>query len=66
MDLSDYAAGVSILNDSKYGCSVMNYSTLSLSLLRSPKYPDANADMGVHSFTYAMMPHKGTVCSICM
>lgn len=27
--------------------------------LRAPKAPDANADMGTHLFTYAIMPHAG-------
>ena len=27
--------------------------------LRSPKAPDANADMGCHTFSYAIMPHLG-------
>jgi len=29
--------------------------------LRSPKSPDELADMGLHSFTYAAMPHTGTI-----
>ena len=37
----------------------MNSSTLNLSLLRAPKYPDAHADMGEHNFSYAIMPHIG-------
>uniref|UniRef100_A0AAZ3R5B5 alpha-mannosidase n=1 Tax=Oncorhynchus tshawytscha TaxID=74940 RepID=A0AAZ3R5B5_ONCTS len=31
-----------------------------LKRLRAPKSPDANADMGSHQFTYAVMPHTGT------
>lgn len=27
--------------------------------LRAAKAPDANADMGTHHFTYAIMPHTG-------
>ena len=27
--------------------------------LRSPKAPDAHADMGTHNFCYAVMPHTG-------
>jgi alpha-mannosidase len=30
-----------------------------LSLLRSPKSPDAHADMGLHNFRYALLPHAG-------
>ena len=31
-----------------------------LSLLRSPKAPDANCDIGSHFFKYALYPHKGS------
>uniref|UniRef100_A0A8C7MBJ2 alpha-mannosidase n=1 Tax=Oncorhynchus kisutch TaxID=8019 RepID=A0A8C7MBJ2_ONCKI len=58
-DLSEHGFGVSLLNDSKYGYSV-HQNTMTLSLLRAPKSPDANADMGSHQFTYAVMPHTGT------
>ncbi|ELW70646.1 Alpha-mannosidase 2C1 [Tupaia chinensis] len=58
MDLSEHGFGLALLNDSKYGASVQG-NTLSLSLLRAPKAPDATADMGRHEFTYALMPHKG-------
>ncbi|XP_045141639.1 alpha-mannosidase 2C1 isoform X1 [Echinops telfairi] len=59
MDLSECGFGLALLNDSKYGASVRG-NTLSLSLLRAPKAPDATADMGRHEFTYALMPHKGS------
>ncbi|XP_074248750.1 alpha-mannosidase 2C1 isoform X2 [Saimiri boliviensis] len=59
MDLSEHGFGLALLNDCKYGASVRG-STLSLSLLRAPKAPDATADMGRHEFTYALMPHKGS------
>jgi alpha-mannosidase len=29
--------------------------------LRAPKAPDDQADMGTHHFTYALMPHTGTL-----
>ncbi|KAJ8002432.1 hypothetical protein DPEC_G00158840 [Dallia pectoralis] len=58
-DLSEHGFGVSLLNDCKYGYSV-HRNVMTLSLLRAPKAPDANADMGTHQFTYAIMPHKGT------
>ena len=44
-DLSENGYGVSILNDSKYGFATCG-SLMRLSLLRSPKAPDAHADMG--------------------
>ncbi|XP_051918255.1 alpha-mannosidase 2C1 isoform X2 [Hippocampus zosterae] len=58
-DLSEHNFGVALLNDCKYGYSV-HKNTMTLSLLRAPKAPDANADMGTHNFTYAIMPHTGS------
>jgi alpha-mannosidase len=57
-DLSEATYGVSILNDSKYGFAVAG-NVMRLSLLRSPKAPDAHADMGNHKTRYAIFPHKG-------
>ncbi|BFZ62128.1 Glycoside hydrolase, 38 vacuolar alpha mannosidase [Saitoella coloradoensis] len=59
-DLSEHGYGLSILNDSKYGFATHG-STMRLSLLRSPKAPDAHADMGRHHFRYAMLPHRGNI-----
>lgn len=59
-DLSENGYGISILNDSKHGFATQG-STMRLSLLRSPKAPDGNADMGNHHFKYAIVPHKGSV-----
>ncbi|CAK7271026.1 Glycoside hydrolase, 38 vacuolar alpha mannosidase [Sporothrix epigloea] len=57
-DLSENSYGVSILNDSKYGFATVG-NLMRLSLLRSPKAPDAHADMGHHQMRWAIMPHKG-------
>ncbi|CAO3682019.1 unnamed protein product [Umbelopsis ramanniana] len=57
-DLSDAGYGVALLNDCKYGYATHGQSQR-LSLLRSPKGPDAHADMGRHYFKYAVYPHKG-------
>lgn len=59
-DLSEADYGAAILSDSKYGYSAKD-STLTLSLLRSPKRPDATADMGKHHFTYSLLPHSGAL-----
>ncbi len=59
-DLSEYGYGVSILNDSKYGFATSG-STMRLSLLRSPKAPDADADMGTHNVRWAILPHQGSL-----
>ncbi|KAI2467718.1 glycoside hydrolase family 38 protein [Annulohypoxylon bovei var. microspora] len=57
-DLSEHGYGVSILNDSKYGFATCG-SLMRLSLLRSPKAPDAHADMGKHVIRWAILPHQG-------
>lgn len=57
-DLSEPDWGVAVLNDSKYGWMARG-RTLALSLLRSPKAPDDTADMGDHTFKYALFPHLG-------
>lgn len=59
-DLSEYSHGVALLNDCKYGYSIHG-QVMRLSLLRSPKAPDAHADMGHHSFVYSVIPHEGGV-----
>ncbi|XP_071941386.1 alpha-mannosidase 2C1-like [Antedon mediterranea] len=58
-DMSEFGFGVSLLNDCKYGFSAKD-NVLSMSLLRSSKSPDANADMGTHHFNYSVLPHTGT------
>ncbi len=57
-DLSEAGYGVSILNDCKYGWDIKE-NVMRLTLLRSPMYPDAHADLGVHEFTYSLLPHTG-------
>ena len=51
--------GLSVLNQNKYGYDAVG-NVLRLTLLRSPKWPDAEADMGHHHFHYALYPHAGT------
>jgi alpha-mannosidase len=58
-DLGDGKHGLSVINDTKYGYDAVG-NTLRLTLLRSPKWPDAEADMGHHHFHYALYPHAGT------
>jgi alpha-mannosidase len=58
IDVSEYGYGVSLLNDCKYGHSAQGGS-LALTLLRSPTFPDDQADRGAHDFTYSLLPHKG-------
>lgn len=51
--------GVSILSDYKYGYDSQPQQ-LRLTLLRSPTWPDPQADKGLHHFTYAIYPYAGT------
>jgi alpha-mannosidase len=50
--------GFAVLNDCKYGVSARG-GTLSLTLLRSPTAPDADADRGSHEFTYSFYTWNG-------
>ena len=59
--------GVAIANDATYGHEVTRdvradggtTTTVRLSLLRSPIYPDPEADRGRHEFTVAVRPNAG-------
>ncbi|ORZ07655.1 galactose mutarotase-like domain-containing protein [Absidia repens] len=57
-DMSEYGCGVALLNDCKYGYSAHG-NILRLSLIRSPKAPDSNCDIGHHTLKYAIYPHEG-------
>ena len=56
--LHDATHGAALLNDCKYGVSA-NDGVVSLSLLRSPAYPDASADRGRHRFIYVFRVWDG-------
>ncbi|HET9087231.1 MAG TPA: glycoside hydrolase family 38 C-terminal domain-containing protein [Acidobacteriaceae bacterium] len=58
-DLGDGQHGFSLINDSKYGYDVKG-NVLRLSLLRSPVWPDPDADRGPQHFRYSLYPHAGT------
>jgi alpha-mannosidase len=57
-DLGDAQHGFSLINNSKYGYDDKD-NVLRISLLRSPIWPDPDADRGHHHFTYALYPHGG-------
>jgi alpha-mannosidase len=57
-DLGDGRHGFSLINESKYGYDCQG-NVLRLSLLRSPVWPDPEADRGHHHFSYALYPHGG-------
>jgi alpha-mannosidase len=56
--VSEYGYGVAILNESKYGYATAG-NVMTLSLLRAPTMPDADADQGEHAFAFAIYPHVG-------
>lgn len=58
LDLSEDNYGVSVLNDSKYGCSVHN-GQIGITLLKSAIYPNPEADKEKHDFTISLLPHTG-------
>ena len=58
-DLGDGKHGLSVINNTKYGYDGVG-NLLRLTLLRSPKWPDPEADMGHHHFHYALYPHAGS------
>jgi alpha-mannosidase len=51
--------GLSLLNKDKYGYDAAG-NVLRLTLLRSPTWPDPDADQGHQHFHYALYPHAGT------
>lgn len=58
VDISESDYGVALLNDCKYGHGASD-EEISLTLLKTSHYPDESADVGEHSFSYALFPHCG-------
>ncbi|MBB1253036.1 alpha-mannosidase [Streptomyces sp. OF3] len=64
--------GAAVVNDSTYGHDVTRdvredggqTTTLRLSLLRAPRYPDPETDHGVHLLRYALVPGAGIVDAV--
>ena len=50
--LCDEKRGAAVLNESKYGVSMLG-DEIALTLLRAPVSPDADADQGAHRFVYS-------------
>ena len=57
VDLSSHDRGIALINNCKYGHKV-HENVLDMNLLRSPTYPDADADLGCHEFSYCLFLHK--------
>ena len=62
VDVSETDYGVAIVNDCKYGYSILD-NDVSLSLIKCSTNPDPNADKGKHEIKYAMYPHSESVNS---
>lgn len=56
VDVSEKDFGVSVINDSKYGCSVEN-STIGLSIVRGAVLPDFFSDEGQHHVNFSILAH---------
>ena len=59
-DFSEQEYGAALLNDCKYGYRLQG-NILDLALLRSPKFPDWEADQGQQIVTYSFLPHSGNI-----
>ncbi len=57
-DLSEDGYGVSLMNDCKYGYDIHD-GVMRLTLLKSAKEPNTDADREMHEFTYSLYPHAG-------
>ncbi len=58
-DLSETGYGVSILNDCKYGYDIKD-NVMRITLIKCAEWPDPDADLGAHEFTYSLFPHTGS------
>ena len=58
VDLSEGDYGVSLLNDCKYGYDIAG-QVMRLTALKGAMFPDPDADLGEHRFTYSLLPHTG-------
>jgi alpha-mannosidase len=58
LDASSRGFGVAVVNDGKYGYSASG-DTLFITLLRSAKWPDPHADIGMQTIELSIVPHGG-------
>jgi alpha-mannosidase len=55
-DLSEHGFGVALLSAATYGWSTLG-GEMRMTLLRSPRWPDPDADRGSHELAFAVLPH---------
>jgi alpha-mannosidase len=58
--LTDGENGLAVLNDGKYGYSAKD-SSLALTLLKAPVFPDGHADQGMQEANYSILPFTGPI-----
>ena len=58
VDVSETDFGVAVVNESKYGYSIID-NDIALSLLKGATDPDPDADKGKHHIEYALYSHAG-------
>ncbi len=67
IDVSETGFGVAMLNNGRYGHDVTRTrsddgsptTTMRLTVAKGSQFPDPQADLGRHEFTYSLMPHCG-------
>ncbi len=57
-DISEEGYGLSLINNCKYGYSAKG-GEIKLTLIKCGTYPNPEADQGIHTFTYSLLPHEG-------
>jgi alpha-mannosidase len=63
VSLGEPSFGVAVLNDGRYGHAVFG-GAIRVSLARSAKYPDPDADHGHHRLRLAIRPHDGDLADV--
>ncbi|MXM64433.1 alpha-mannosidase [Streptomyces sp. HUCO-GS316] len=75
LHVSEPGWGVAIVNDSTYGHDVTRTvrteddrgttTTVRVSLLRAPRFPDLETDQGIHRFRHALVPGADIADAVC-
>ncbi len=63
VDVSEPGFGVAVLNDGRYGHGLFD-GRVRVSLARSARYPDPDADRGHHSVNLALFPHGAGLADV--
>lgn len=58
VDYGEPGYGVALMNDCKYGYSIRD-GIMRMSLIKCGTYPNPEADQGIHTMRYSLLPHGG-------